>query len=194
MSGAPPLGGCFLHMAPTRPQRDAILRYLAGVAQAPEAGAAGNALARLREACHGRVAIAFEDGGLLQWLDAWHNAMLPADYHAAEAVRQSRARARGIFAALGQDLGALAGRPVDELSLYEARLVGFVKAMLLEPELLVLDCLFERLGEEEQRRVAGWIGYWKLRYPMRRVLYLGLADAGGGLTAGFAPLAALEAA
>lgn len=188
---AVPLGARYYLLVPARPRRDAILRFLAGIADAPyeerdEAGA--DSLRALRQAAQGRVAIAFEDGGLLQWLDAWHNAVLPADFHAADAVRQARRRARGIFTALGQDPDAVAMRPVEDLSLFEARLVGFVKAMLLEPDLLVLDGLFERLGHEEQRKVRSWIDYCQARYPMRRMLYLGLTEVGAELLAGFGPL------
>ena len=176
-----PLGARYRLLVPTRPGRDAILRFLAGI----DAQGGDAVLGELHQAARGRVAIAFEDGGLLQWLNAWHNAVLPADFHAAEAVRQARRRARGIFAALGQDPDAVAKRPVEDLSLFEARLVGFVKAMLLEPDLLVLDCLFERLGHEEQRQVRGWIDYCQARYPLRRMLYLGLTEVNADLLAGF---------
>lgn len=179
-----PMGARYRMLIPTRPQRDATLRFLAGVGDHQPTPA----LRTLREAAGGRVAIAFEDGGLLQWLDAWQNAVLPADFHAAEAVRQARRRARGIFAALGQDPDAIATRPVEDLSLFEARLVGFVKAMLLEPDLLVLDCLFERLGHEEQRQVRAWIDYCRARYPMRRMLYLGLTGVADALMEGFQEL------
>ncbi len=185
-----PLGARYRVLVPTRPRRDALLRFFAGLTGQAE----DPRLLVLREAVHGRVAIAFEDGGLLQWLDAWHNAVLPANYHAAESVRQARRRARGIFAALGQDPDAIAGKPIDELSLLQARLVGFVKAMLLEPGLLVLDCLFERLGFEEQRQVAGWIEYCRKRYPMRRMLYVGLTQASAALLDGFEELDAMEKA
>ena len=185
-----PLGARYRVLVPTRPRRDAMLRFLAGLA-----GEADDPrLLLLREAAQRRVAIAFEDGGLLQWLDAWHNAVLPANYHAAENVRQARRRARGIFAALGQDPDAIAGKPVDELSLLQARLVGFVKAMLLEPGLLVLDGLFERLGSDEQRQVAAWIEYCRNRYPMRRMLYVGLTEVSPALLAGFEELDAMEKA
>ena len=189
-----PLGVRCRLVVPTRPQRDATLRFLAGVDAQPPAGEAEAGLRLLREAARGRIAIAFEDGGLLQWLDAWHNAVLPADFHAAEAVRQARRRARGILAALGHDPDAVSRWAVDDLSLLETRLVGFVKAMLLEPDLLVLDGLFERLGAEEQRQVQRWIDYCRARYPLRRMLYLGLSEVGAGLLAGFVPLSAVEKA
>jgi ABC-type lipoprotein export system ATPase subunit len=182
-----PLGARYRMTAPTRPYRDHVLRYLSGLEDTPPEDGAAPRLRALREAAEGRIAIAFEDGGLLQWLDAWQNAVLPADFHAAEAPLPARRRARGIFAALGQDPDRLAGRPVSALTLFEARLVGFVKAMLMEADLLVLDGLLERLGGEEQRQVAQWIALFRSRYPLRRLLYVGLHDPGAALE-GFAAL------
>jgi ABC-type multidrug transport system ATPase subunit len=174
-----PLGACYRMLAPTRPYRDAVLRFLAGVdAAPPQDEKVAPRLLTLREAAQGSVAIAFDDGGLLQWLDAWQNAVLPSDFR-AEQVREGRRRARGIFAALGQDPDRLAGRAVADLSLFETRLVGFVKAMLLEADLLVLDGLLERLGLAEQRQVCGWIDLYRRRYPLRRTLYLGLHAVDG---------------
>ena len=171
-----PLGARYRLLAPARPYRDAVLRYLAGLdAEPPQDGAAPK-LRELRQAAGGRVAIAFEDGGLLQWLDPWQNAILPADFHALEKLRPARRRARGIFAALGHDPDVLAGRPVGGLSLLESRLVGFVKAMLMEADLLVLDGLHERLGPEEQQQVSGWIRLFRHRYPLRCLLYVGLHE------------------
>jgi len=184
------LGARYQLLMPTRASRDLALQFLCGIThQSPIP-----ALRALREACAGKVAIAFEHGGLLQWLDAWQNTVLPADFHAAESVRQARRRARGILAALGQDPDVLADKAADELSLLETRLVGFVKAMLLEPQLLVLDGLFERLGFEEAREVRRWIDYCTERYPFRRMLYLGLSEVAPELLAGFSPLDMKETA
>lgn len=183
-----PLGARYRLIAPTRTYRDQVLRFLAGIDAAPPRDALAPRLLALRAAARGRVAVAFEDGGLLQWLDAWHNAILPSGYHAAAELRPVP-RARGLFAALGREADRFSGRAVAELSLLEARLVGFVKAMLLEADLLVLDGLFERLGAEEEREVARWIALHRARYPLRRVLYLGLQDPGARLD-GFAALEA----
>ena len=185
-----PLGAQYKLVVPTRPRRDALLRYLSGLSVEEQ----DPAVRLLRETAERNVAIAFEEGGLLQWLDAWQNAVMPADFHAAEAVRSARRRARGIFAALGHDADDIAEKTVDDLTLFEARLVGFVKAMLLEPQLLVLDCLFERLGFEECRAVRRWIDYCAQRYPLRRMLYIGLSEVSPELLAGFSPLETRETA
>ena len=48
--------------------------------------------------------------------------------------------------------------------------------MLVEPELLVLDRLFEELGRDERQGIAACIDLFGSRYPLRRVLYLGLSE------------------
>jgi len=189
-------GTCFKLAAPTRPARDALLAWLMGLEDTlsgiwAEARYAG-VLAELRAAAGGHVAIAFEDGGLLRSLDAWQNAMLPVAFHDAQELEAAGWRARGILAAAGHRPKEFAGRADATLSLYERRLLGFVKAMLVEPQLLVVDRLFEDLGFEESRAVAGWLRLFRSRYPLRRILYVGLTEAAPELLAGFAPLISME--
>ena len=189
-------GCCLKVSAPTRPARDALLGFLTGLEEqltGPWAGARfAVPLAELRAACSENVAIAFEDGGLLQSLDAWQNALLPVAFHVAHEVEVATRRARGILAALGRNPEEFAGRFDSALSLYEKRLVGFVKAMLLEPQLLVIDRLFEELGYEEQRGVAGFLRLFRSRYPLRSMLYVGLTATAPELLAGFEPLDTME--
>ncbi len=189
-------GTCFSVAAPTRPARDALLAYLTGLDDElggvwKDARHAGP-LSALRAAGDGEVAIAFEDGGLLRSLDAWQNTLLPVAFHAAQELEAAGFRARGILAAFSQRPEDFAGRAESTLTLFERRLLGFVKAMLMEPQLLVLDRLFEDLGFEEQRAVAGWLRLFHDRYPLRRMLYVGFTEAPPGLLAGFAPLGTLE--
>ena len=160
---------------PTRPARDAVLAFLTGL-EPVYAGPLAAPLTELRQACGDSVAIAFEDGGLLQSLDAWQNTLLPVAYHAAHEVDVALRRAHAIFAALGRKPGEFIGRPGNSLSLYDRRFAGFVRAMLVEPELLVLDRLFEELGRDERQGIAACIDLFGSRYPLRRVLYLGFSE------------------
>lgn len=160
---------------PTRPARDAVLAFLTGL-EPDYSGPSAGALTELRDSSQNNVAIAFEDGGLLQSLDAWQNTLLPVAYHAAHEVDVALRRAHAIFAALGRKPGDFIGRPANSLSLYDRRLAGFVRAMLVEPELLVLDRLFEELGREERQGIAACIDLFGSRYPLRRVLYVGFSE------------------
>ena len=183
-------------VAPTRPARDALYAYHTGLDDQPtgywEQPRFAAPLGELRAASGGQVAIAFGRGGLLQALDAWQNALLPVSFHASHDVPVAARRARGIFAALGRSPEDFAGRFDGQLSLYERRLVGFAKAMLTEPQLLVLDRLFEDLGHEEQKGVAGFIELFRRRYPLRRMLYVGLTETVPGFLSEFEPLATME--
>lgn len=160
---------------PTRPARDAVLAFLTGL-EPSYSGPFADALTRLRDSSKNNVAIAFEDGGLLQSLDVWRNTLLPVAYHAAHETQVAERRARGILAALGRKAEEFVGRPGNSLSLYERRLTGFVRAMLVEPGLLVLDRLFEELGREERQGIAACIDLFGLRYPLRRMLYVGFSE------------------
>ena len=160
---------------PTRPARDAVLAFLTGL-EPSYSGPFAGALTELRDSAENSVAIAFEDGGLLQSLDAWQNTLLPVAYHASHEVDVAVRRARAIFTALGRRPEEFAGRPGSSLSLYERRLAGFVRAMLVEPELLVLDRLFEELGRDERQGIAACIDLFGARYPLRRLLYLGFSE------------------
>ncbi|MEA3195542.1 MAG: putative transport system ATP-binding protein [Betaproteobacteria bacterium] len=160
---------------PTRPARDAVLAFLTGL-EPNFSGPLADALTELRDSSGNNVAIAFEDGGLLQSLDTWANTMLPVAYHAAGERHAAERRARGILAALGRRPEEFIGRPASALSLYERRLAGFVRAMLVEPGLLVLDRLFEELGRDERQGIAACIELFGRRYPLRRMLYLGFSD------------------
>lgn len=160
---------------PTRPARDAVLAFLTGL-EPSYSGPFAGALTELRDSSKSNVAIAFEDGGLLQSLDAWQNTLLPVAYHAAHEVDVAVRRGHAIFAALGRKAEEFVGRPGNSLSLYDRRLAGFVRAMLVEPELLVLDRLFEELGRDERQGIAACIELFGRRYPLRRMLYLGFSD------------------
>ena len=160
---------------PTRPAREAVLAFLTGL-EASYDGPFAGALTQLRDSSKNKVAIAFEDGGLLQSLDAWSNTLLPVAYHQSGETHAAERRAQGILASVGRRPEDFKGRPGSSLTLYERRLAGFIRAKLVEPELLVLDRLFEELGSEERRGIAACIDLFGLRYPLRRMLYVGFAD------------------
>lgn len=191
--GTIPLGTSLSLVAGTRPDRDALLHFLTGLedelppcwAQSP----IGATLCALREVSGAQVAVAAEDGGMLQWLDSWNNIVLPLYYDSPAVAAAAEQRAEAILLALGEDAEIFRSRPVATLSLYQQRLAGFVKAMLVEPQLLVLDALYERLGAAEQQQVTAWITLFRRRYPLRRMLYVGLTVLHDPeLLPGFAPL------
>jgi ABC-type uncharacterized transport system YnjBCD ATPase subunit len=115
------------------------------------------------------------DGGLLNHLSVWQNLCLPLQYHALD-TNHLKEDAALIFILCGVDkanLPRLMENYPDDLSLYEKRLVGFVRALLIEPSFLVLDNIFEGLSTLEKVQVSRWENVFKIRFPFRVLLYCG---------------------
>lgn len=119
------------------------------------------------------------DGGLLSHLSVWKNLVLPLEYRARD-VGHAAEDASLLFMLCGEDeagLPRLMASYPDDLSLYERRLVGFVRALLLEPEVLVLDEVFDGLAAAEKEKALHWMQVFRLRFPFRVLLYRGPEDA-----------------
>lgn len=119
------------------------------------------------------------DGGLLSHLSVWKNLTLPLEYRALD-MRHAAENAALLFALCGEDeanLPRLLGSYPDALSLYERRLAGFVRALLLEPEVLVLDDVFDGLAAAEREKALRWVQVFRLRFPFRVLLYRGQDEA-----------------
>ena len=109
------------------------------------------------------------DGGLLSHLSIWRNLTLPLEYHARSTAHVFEDAAL-LFELCGEDrteLQRLLASYPDDLSGYEARLAGFVRAMLLEPEVLVLEDILDGLTDREKEKVAQWEKVFRLRFPFR---------------------------
>jgi len=118
------------------------------------------------------------DGGLLSHLTVWKNLSLPLEYHALD-VRRLGQDALLIFGLCGEDAAFVSGlfeRYPDALSSYEKRLVGFVRALLLEPEVLVLENVFDGLSAKEYEKALHWKEIFRLRFPFRILLVLEQGD------------------
>lgn len=123
------------------------------------------------------------DGGLMSHLSVWKNLCLPLEYHARD-IRHVAEDASLLFALCGEDktnLPRLMESYPDTLSNYEKRLAGFVRALLLEPDVLMLDDIFDGLSDREKENVLQWGKVFRLRFPFRVLLY---ADKGECLPAG----------
>ncbi len=119
------------------------------------------------------------DGGLMSHLSVWKNLILPLEYRARD-VEHAAEDAALLFVLCGEDeanLPRLMGSYPDALSLYERRLAGFVRALLLEPGVLVLDDVFDGLTAAEKEKAARWPEVFRLRFPFRVLLYRAQEEA-----------------
>jgi phospholipid/cholesterol/gamma-HCH transport system ATP-binding protein len=106
----------------------------------------------------GSIAWMPEQGGLISNLKAWENATLPLWYHGRRRVSSVDEKARHWLAALGvaeSDMKQLMGSPADRLRPLERKLIGLLRCLLQEPQLLVLEAAVFN-GIKQDRRET-WV-------------------------------------
>lgn len=121
------------------------------------------------------AAIVAYDGGLIGNLNVWENLTLPVHYHASGMARSLSDKMQPIFGQCGiadAELKKLLRKMPDDLSLYEKRLAGFVRAMLVEPELMVYDRVFDGLASNDVARVALFDDQFHNFFPFRTSVLL----------------------
>lgn len=148
--GRPPLGPVSLTVArgeivavvgPSGAGKSTILRLLAGL-EPPSEGAVARA--------EGRTGVVFQSATLMPWADALANVALPLEL-AGVARPEARVRAARALVAVG--LGdRLDARP-RQLSGGMAMRVALARALVTEPDLLLLDEPFAALDSVTRRRL-----------------------------------------
>ncbi len=91
-----------------------------------------------------RMGIVLRNGGLVSNLKVWENIMLPLSYHESVSQQDMEEKMIYILNRIGydSDLNTLPGA----LPAYKKRLVGLARAMLMEPDIVIYDSLFEGLS------------------------------------------------
>jgi len=101
-----------------------------------------------------RVGVAWREGGLVSNLSLGKNAALPTTYH-GRPRKTVEERAPRLLRAIGlsTDVAFLGQLPAN-VSSWQRRLVGLVRAWLMEPEVMVYDGLLEDLPSGRPAQVA----------------------------------------
>ncbi|MDO8991360.1 MAG: hypothetical protein Q7U91_17175 [Sideroxyarcus sp.] len=117
------------------------------------------------------VVIVPHNGGLVSNLRVWENIILPVQYHGIEVAGKLEDNVVQLLVQCGlEDEIAVSGlllKLPDQLTLYEKRLVGFVRAMLMSPELIIYDSMNEGLSRKELARVVKFDKVFRLYFPFR---------------------------
>jgi len=164
----------------SEPETDLLLRLLVG-AERPDAGTVvllGRPLAGLAEgealALYARVGFVWPDGGLVSNLKAWENILLPLWYHGGGGARHEPA-ALELLGRLGVPESRLPGllqALPGSLDQRERRIVGMVRAMLRDPEAIVLAGLTDGLDEGTRQRMRETARWFHARRPGRTTLWV----------------------
>lgn len=117
------------------------------------------------------VVVVPHNGGLISNLRVWENIILPVQYHGIEVAGKLEDYVAQLLIQCGLEDEAVVSdlllKLPDQLSLYEKRLVGFVRAMLMGPQLIIYDALNEGLSRKEWARAAKFDKVFRLYFPFR---------------------------
>jgi len=104
-----------------------------------------------------KTGVVWEGGGLISNLCVWENIMLPLWYHKGLKPQDVEEDAVSMLVGMGKDRSELPAymnmRP-GLLPAQEKTLAGMVRAMLMEPELMIYDSIFEGMKSDAAGRVA----------------------------------------
>jgi len=103
-----------------------------------------------------RVGLIFGEGGLISNLKVWENIALPVWYHKGVPPLKIEARVADLLTRLGfepEGLAAYVARLPGDLPVHEKQLIALVRALLMDPELMVYEETLKQLSPEVSSRV-----------------------------------------
>ncbi|MBI4688825.1 MAG: ATP-binding cassette domain-containing protein [Nitrospirae bacterium] len=117
-----------------------------------------------------RIGVVLNNGGLISNLKVWENLMLPLAYHMSFHKQDIEEKIRVILSKIGydDDLNVLPGPLPD----YKKRLIGFARAMLMDPDMIIYDSVFEGLSSDSRSRVLETVNAFHLEKKGRVSLFL----------------------
>ena len=118
-------------------------------------------------------------GGMVNNINVLENIALAVIYHDIAPGAEIEQQVFKALAACGVDdaqAEALCAKRPGELGPLDRRLAGFVRGLLMRPELLVYSRFFEGLTRAEMERAAALNAVYRARHPDGTAVYLQLGD------------------
>ena len=128
---------------------------------------------------HPGTQVADSVGGTVGSINVLENIGLPAIYHRVAPLITLEREALDVLAACGLDeqrAEALCRKRPAELGPFDKRLVGFVRSLLMHPDLLVYHRFLEGLTRTDMARAAALNEVYRARRPGGTAVYLMLSD------------------
>ena len=123
----------------------------------------------------GMAAVVSSSGRPIANLRVWDNIILPLAYHGTPNTAALEGLAFALFAEFdysGARAQALAASLPEQIDRFERRLMAFVRALLAEPEVLVLDAVAGNLPPEQREQTLKFGAAFLRRFPFRCVVHL----------------------
>ncbi len=99
-----------------------------------------------------KIGIVFKSGGLISNLKAWENLILPALYHKVDKEEEIIKRGMELLKKLEFKKEPMS--PVSELTSLEKRIIGIVRAFLMNAEVMIFEYPFDGLKDSEKEEVV----------------------------------------
>ena len=118
-------------------------------------------------------------GGMVSNINVLENIALPALYFGLARSREFDSRVMEAFGACGVDgaqAEALCRLQPGELNPFEKRLAGFVRALLMQPDVLVYHRFLEGLSQAEMEQAVALDEIYRGRYPHGTSVHMMLSD------------------
>ncbi len=96
------------------------------------------------------IGLVFSSGGLISNLKVWENLTLPLSYHSD--YNQDEIDAKGVAALERIGYSGKRFDLIGKLSLFQKRMLGFARAMLNDPDLMIYESPLQGLNFEERNR------------------------------------------
>ena len=128
---------------------------------------------------HTGTQVADSVGGTVSSINVLENIGLPAIYHRVAPLITLEREALDVLAACGLDeqhAEALCRKRPAELGAFDKRLVGFVRGLLMHPDLLVYNRFLEGLTRTDMDRAAALNEIYLARQPAGTAVHLLLSD------------------
>ncbi|MBA4349538.1 MAG: hypothetical protein C0415_06080 [Thermodesulfovibrio sp.] len=104
-----------------------------------------------------RIGVVLKEGSIISNLKVWENITLPVWYHTEIKPAEMEKKVISLFEEIGRDISYISGymgKLPGPLPVHEKMLISLIRAMLMEPELMIYDSLFEGLNPEMMERLV----------------------------------------
>lgn len=122
-----------------------------------------------------KTGIVLHSGGLISNLKVWENILLPIQYHMNALPAGIEKKIENFFGELDIKGDAfiklIEGLP-GPLGPFERRFIGMIRAMVMEPELMVYESIFEGLRSDKFSTLVKLAGEFQQASTTRTSLYL----------------------
>lgn len=122
-----------------------------------------------------KVALIWENGGIISNLKVWENIALPLWFHRGIKPESIEGRVIDFFKKFDMDVPFLSGymaRLPGTLPAFDKRLICLIRSILMEPELIIYDDVFIGLKMERANRLREVADGFHRENPQRTSIYL----------------------